>query len=99
MITAGIDIGSLTAKAIVLELDTNQLLGRYLMPTGLSPQQAGSAALTGALADAGLQPEALQASVGTGYGRVAVQGVDWRITELTCHARGAWTAAGIPENP
>ncbi len=98
MITAGIDVGALTAKAVVLDFDMDRPLrqtqgrplGRCLMPTGASPEQAGGAVLVGALEEAGLEAEAIQASVGTGYGRGAVQGVDWRITEISCHARGAW---------
>ena len=90
MITAGVDVGALTTKAVILDWDTGRPLGHYLMPTGPAPQQAGSAALAGALADAGLPAQAIQASVGTGYGRVALQAVDWCITEISCHARGVW---------
>jgi predicted CoA-substrate-specific enzyme activase len=31
----------------------------------------------------------INALVATGYGRIAVANADWRITEISCHARGA----------
>lgn len=90
MITAGIDIGSLTAKAVVLDSDGGVPLGSHLAPTGHRPADAGVRVLEAAVEDAGIDTEQIEASVGTGYGRVAMEGVDWRITEISCHARGAW---------
>jgi predicted CoA-substrate-specific enzyme activase len=93
LVTAGIDIGSLTSKAIVLDADTRQVLGSCLTPTGSRPQKAGPAALHGALDVAGIAEAAIDASVGTGYGRNCLEQVTWRITEISCHARGAFHLA------
>ena len=38
---------------------------------------------------AGLTRGDIDALVATGYGRIAVEQADWRITEISCHARGA----------
>ncbi len=89
MVTAGIDIGSLTAKAVIVDHGAGEVSGQFLLPTGVSPEAAGSEALAGALERAGLQQADIEESVATGYGRGAMRGVDWRITEISCHARGA----------
>ncbi|MFO7947798.1 MAG: acyl-CoA dehydratase activase [Armatimonadota bacterium] len=90
MVTAGIDVGSLTAKAVIMEYETRRVIGSHLMPTGHDPSRSGLRVLSGALDAAGICADDIHASVGTGYGRVAIEGVDWRITEISCHARGAW---------
>lgn len=88
MITAGIDVGSLTAKAVVWDADEHRILGRSLLRLAHDPAAAGRAALTQALGEAGVEAEAVEASSGTGYGRIALDFVDFRITEISCHARG-----------
>ena len=88
MITAGIDVGSLTAKAVVLDAARGEVLGRSLVRLVHDPAEAGSLALQQALAAAGTPPGAVEASTGTGYGRIALPSVTYRITEISCHARG-----------
>lgn len=89
MITVGVDVGSLTAKAVIIDSIQCQVLGNALLHTGRSPEMAGQAVWHAALEAAELDMSDIEASVGTGYGRIAVKGVDWRITEISCHARGA----------
>ncbi len=86
---AGIDIGALTAKAVIVDDGSGRVAGKFLLPTGATPEAAGNEALAGALELAGLERTDIAASVATGYGRGAMKGVDWRITEISCHARGA----------
>lgn len=88
MITAGIDVGSLTAKAIVYDSDQRCVRGRSLVRLTHDPAQAGQWALDEALALAGLNQSALFATTATGYGRIALTFVTHRITEISCHARG-----------
>ena len=87
MITAGVDIGSLTAKAVVLEGE--QILATSLVLTGHSSKLAGARSLGEALKGAELTPQEINLIVATGYGRLAVDFTDERVTEITCHARGA----------
>lgn len=87
-IACGVDVGSLTAKAVVLEVASRRVLGQALVPGTADPEAAGEAALRGALAQAGLVPADVTAAVGTGYGRATLSFVSRRITEITCHARG-----------
>jgi len=88
MITAGIDVGSLTAKAVVFDTAADRALGSSLLRLAHDPATAGRLALEQALEQACLDASALAATSGTGYGRIALDFVDYRITEISCHARG-----------
>jgi len=92
-IVAGIDVGSLTTEAALLEVAGNgaplRLLGQGMVMTGHDARGAAEAALAAALAQAGLGRGDVLRLVATGYGRIAVAGADQRVTEITCHARGA----------
>lgn len=87
MPVAGVDIGSMTAKAVILQ--DGELLGTSLVMTGHNSRQAGRHALETALEHAGLAEEELSVIVATGYGRLAADFTEDRVTEITCHARGA----------
>lgn len=82
----GIDIGSTSAKTIVLDGE-GQILHRLLQPTGWSSVDTAEA-IKSQLADLGIAQEDFTA-VATGYGRVAVPYADKSVTEITCHAKGA----------
>lgn len=86
MFTAGIDVGSMTAKAVLLTEDGWQGLIR---PTGVSPRKAGQEVFEELLEKAGLLRNQIDYVIGTGYGRVSMDFIDTAITEITCHARGA----------
>ena len=91
------DVGSVAAKAVVLDAQSHAVLGRAILPTGWAPQEAGRAALDAALAAA--QELARQTTgevlpapsmvVGTGYGRIALPFAHKTLTEIACHARAA----------
>lgn len=87
MITAGIDVGSSAAKAVLLK--DNQVLSWAILPTGWSPGGAGKEVLNKALAKAEISADQVDKIVGTGYGRVALDFIDRAVTEITCHAMGA----------
>ncbi|HCW50805.1 MAG TPA: 2-hydroxyglutaryl-CoA dehydratase [Clostridiales bacterium] len=92
---AGVDIGSATAKAVVIDDGTPAgILGTALIPVGFDNEAAGQAVLEQALSEAGLGREALERVVTTGYGRHAMA-AEAAVTEITCHARGA--AELVPE--
>lgn len=85
---AGVDVGSLSSDAVVIDEQAN-ILGFSVLPTGAHSTDAAQAALDAALSKAGLAQDQLQAVVATGYGRVSVPFASKRITEITCHAAGA----------
>jgi (R)-2-hydroxyacyl-CoA dehydratese activating ATPase len=87
-ITAGIDIGSITAKAVVL--GNGKILGTRVQFTGYNARKAGRDVLEGLLGELGLTRSSVTAIVSTGYGRNAVDFADKAITEITCHGAGAW---------
>ncbi|MBN1288206.1 MAG: 2-hydroxyglutaryl-CoA dehydratase [Actinobacteria bacterium] len=87
MYFAGVDIGSITAKAVVLDNDT--ILSTSLARTGHDSRNAGRMVLEEALGEAGISEEDLAKVIATGYGRLNVDFTDEKVTEITCHARGA----------
>jgi predicted CoA-substrate-specific enzyme activase len=87
MVTAGVDVGAITAKAVLLENQT--ILGSAVMAAGYNRAEAAQQVLAAALEQAGLERDAVIGLAATGYGRVQVQGADRTVTEITCHARGA----------
>jgi len=88
MLYAGIDIGSLSTDVVLLDAD-RVLLGSAITATGASTRRAAREALEAALAAAGAAREDIVCTVATGYGRETVETADLRVTEITCHARGA----------
>lgn len=87
MITAGVDVGAITAKAAIC--GEGGLLAVAVIQAGYDRATAALQVLDQALAQAGLAREQVACLVGTGYGRVQVPGAARTVTEITCHARGA----------
>ncbi len=87
MPVAGIDVGSLTAEVVIFEQDIVQSV---IVPTGANSRGAAEKAMEQALGAAGLEKADLEFVVATGYGRISIDFADKRITEITCHGRGAY---------
>ena len=87
MPVAGVDVGSVAAKAVIFDPQSRSLLGKAVLPTGWNAREAGEKALAAGCADAG--GIAASRIVGTGYGRISLPFADKVVTEITCHARGA----------
>jgi predicted CoA-substrate-specific enzyme activase len=88
MITAGVDIGSLTAKAVIL--NNEGMAGYAIMPAGAEVTAAAETVLASALEKAGVKRADLAAVCATGYGRGKVNGAGKSVTEITCDARGTY---------
>ena len=88
MFTAGVDVGAITAKAAIVGDDG--LVATAVIMAGYNRAEAAAQVLALALAEAGLERTQIASLVGTGYGRVQVPGADRTVTEITCHARGAY---------
>ncbi|MFI5413805.1 MAG: acyl-CoA dehydratase activase, partial [Candidatus Lutacidiplasmatales archaeon] len=86
-IVAGMDIGSTTAKCVVLE--GQRVLGKSLSPVGVDIVKDAERALEAALADSGIARSEVSFITGTGYGRYKVYFGQLVVTEISCHARGA----------
>lgn len=89
MITAGLDVGSRTTKAVILR--DGEVAARSILKTGWLPSAMAREALSNALLTAGIERRDVSRIVATGYGRIqsAVNGLaDEQFTEIACHARG-----------
>jgi (R)-2-hydroxyacyl-CoA dehydratese activating ATPase len=87
MRTAGIDIGSITAKAALVE--DGKIRGTKIIFTGYNAEAAGMKVYEELLSEAGLDPAAVSKIVSTGYGRNSVKFADKTFTEIMAHAAGA----------
>jgi predicted CoA-substrate-specific enzyme activase len=84
---AGIDSGSTSTDVVVM--DQNQtIVASVILPTGRGARASGEEALGKALEEAGISRGQVVRVVATGYGRDSF-GDDQRITEISCHAKGA----------
>jgi len=88
MITAGIDVGIENAKIIIMQ--DGKILGRGKnLSGGFKRLEAVEEALADALADAGLEREALERTVSTGKGKFDLPFVDRAVTEPITAAKAA----------
>jgi predicted CoA-substrate-specific enzyme activase len=87
MITAGIDVGSLTTKIVLLK--KNKVLARAITPTRADPSIAAELVMRSVLKKSGLSRKQIDYTISTGYGRRAIEFGDRVITEITANAKGA----------
>ena len=88
MITAGVDIGAGTSKAVLLD-DGGRIVAKISQKSGARLDLAGALALGAVLEKAGLTRDDIAYVASTGYGRYQLPDRDIQITEVTCHARGS----------
>lgn len=94
MIVAGIDIGSLTGKAVIM--DNHKILSWSIMTTGVDSTETANQVMAEALKRSGLLLKDVKRVVSTGYGRVNVPFAQRNITEISCHAKGTvWLFPGV----
>ncbi|MEE9911295.1 MAG: acyl-CoA dehydratase activase [Deltaproteobacteria bacterium] len=87
MKTAGIDIGSITAKAALV--DHGKIIGTKIIFTGYNAEAAGIKVYEDLLSENGLEKASVSKIVSTGYGRNSVAFADKTFTEIMAHAAGA----------
>jgi predicted CoA-substrate-specific enzyme activase len=87
MITLGVDIGSLTGKAVVLRDD--EILAWDVILTGPDSVETAAEVTRRTLEKAGLPLDAMDFVVSTGYGRIVVPFAQKNVSEISCHAKGA----------
>jgi bzd-type benzoyl-CoA reductase Q subunit len=87
IITAGVDVGSVSSKAVIMVDD--KVYSYSVMRTGSNSPDSAEKAMDWAMEGTGLKPNDIQYIVGTGYGRVNVPMANKAITEIACHAKGA----------
>jgi predicted CoA-substrate-specific enzyme activase len=85
---AGIDIGSKTTKAVVVD-ESRRVCGQAMVKTRPDFPGVAREALERAVAKGGGKPEEVKYVATTGLGRYNIPFRDLQITEITCAARGA----------
>ena len=81
MLTLGIDSGSTTTKGALF--DGTQVVRTAILPTSANPRESILALYHQ------LHSPEVTFTVSTGYGRDLLEEADQKVTEITCHARGA----------
>lgn len=84
----GVDIGSLTVKVVLIGSDAS-ILGRAVVPAGYGGQEA-AARLVQQVLEGAPPGDRVAYTVVTGYGRVRYAAADEELSEISCHARGAY---------
>ena len=87
MLTAGIDVGSLSTEVVLY--DGEQICGYCILPTLANGENAAREALGESLDSCNAHRNDIKYIVATGYGRSALSFADRTVTEITCHAVGA----------
>lgn len=92
MYTCGIDIGSVSTEALILDStnkDKSKILSYVIIPTGSNSKDAAIKSLEAVCNKANIEKDKISFIVSTGYGRINVPFADKNITEISCHAKGA----------
>jgi len=84
---AGIDIGSLSSKSLIM--DDSRIIGWGITLTSPSSEESAYNAINLALETCNLSLKDIGYIVSTGYGRINVPFSDTTITEISCHAKGS----------
>ncbi|MGC8737485.1 MAG: acyl-CoA dehydratase activase [Candidatus Hydrogenedens sp.] len=85
----GLDIGSATAKAVLVD-NQGKICAYTVRPTGGRLLQSADDVKREVLSQVGATEELIKAIITTGYGRDIVQNKTKSLTEITCHAKGAY---------
>ena len=86
---AGIDLGSTMTKVVIID-ENDGILASVIEHTGAEHRRLANKVMGQALEQSGLSFTEISFVVATGYGRIMVAFADRQITELSCHARGAF---------
>ncbi len=90
MIAAGCDVGSLTAKAVIMKGDV--VIATKIIRDRSTPVESARAVMSEALREAGLVFQNINFCCSTGYGRHSIPFALMNMSEISCHAMGAFWA-------
>jgi predicted CoA-substrate-specific enzyme activase len=86
----GVDIGSITAKAVVLDSDNKSIVAWKIMPTGYNTKETANTLVTKLLQERDLDMSDIDYTISTGYSRKNVDFSTQQITEISCQAKGIY---------
>lgn len=84
---AGLDVGSLTTKAVIIK--NGRILSFSISCTEPDHRNSAVSVFDSALSKGEITRGEIKSIVGTGYGRISLDFVNKTVTEISCHARGA----------
>lgn len=87
--SVGIDSGSTSTNVVILDKDFN-IVSYSIVRTGAKICESAKKALDIALSKASLDMKSISSITATGYGRISIPFCNEVITEITCHAAGAF---------
>jgi (R)-2-hydroxyacyl-CoA dehydratese activating ATPase len=88
MYTMGIDVGSITTKAAVMK--DRELIFTKVIFTGYNAEAAGNKIIEDTSLALQLPCDDIEYIIATGYGRKSVTAAQKSVTEIMCHAAGAY---------
>lgn len=88
MYVAGVDIGSTTTKAVIVN-QYKKIAASSIMQTGVNHGATVEQVLAKTVNDLGITTEDIAFMVATGYGRANVSAAQKQVTEIACHGKGA----------
>ena len=87
--TMGVDVGSTTSKAVILK-DGKEIISQSIISVGTGTS-GPARAIKQVLETAGFSSvDELDCAIATGYGRNSLEEVPLQMSELSCHAKGAY---------
>ncbi len=90
MIFAGVDVGSLSAEAVLIEEDS--ILASSIIVVRPNPVESAKIVMEAVLKESGLRKENIAFCVSTGYGRERIPFAQQNVSEISCHGKGAFWA-------
>lgn len=90
MIFAGVDVGSMSAEAVLIADD--RILAQATIVVKPNPVVSASLVMDAVLETANLGHGDVTCCVSTGYGREKIPFADHNISEISCHGKGAFWA-------
>jgi predicted CoA-substrate-specific enzyme activase len=87
MFVAGCDVGSLSAKAVIMK--NGDILASHVMFAKPEPEESAREVMDMALEKAGISIKDIAYCVGTGYGRNSIPFAQAVESEIICHGKGA----------
>ncbi len=90
MYSCGIDIGSVSAEAVILKNTNNtvNITSYVIAPTGGDAKDAATRVFEEALEKSKISKDQIKSIIATGYGRLSIPFANKNITEISCHAKG-----------
>jgi predicted CoA-substrate-specific enzyme activase len=85
---AGVDIGSVAAKAAILADDG--IVATAEIPAKISSEKSGVDVFETVMEKAKLSREDVKYTIATGYGRISAPFANATVTEISCHGQGAY---------